>query len=101
MRILLFNSPLSDSQSRRLGRYISVFHKMILTWGKVCFSWIAVALASYDGNLNYRSPSLSHAGLGIDVPRLQSRMFQKRNDREYETENLSFTHGVASVGPHL
>lgn len=56
----------------------------------------ATASASWHGNLNYRSPSLSHAGLGIDVPRLQKRMLQKR-DGHRSDRNLTFTHGVASV----
>lgn len=57
----------------------------------------ATVFASYDGNLNFRSPSLTHAGLGIDMPRLQSRMIQKRDGPEYENDDLSFTHGIASV----
>lgn len=54
--------------------------------------------ASFDGNLNYRSPSLSqeHQGLGIDVPHVASRMIHKRADAG-NGEGLRFTHGVASV----
>lgn len=63
--------------------------------------WADTSLASYGGNLNYRSPSLSHAGLGIDMPRLQSRMIQKRDGKEYDNEDLSFTHGVASVSTSI
>ena len=60
--------------------------------------WAATAAASFHGNLNYRSPSERHAGLGIDVPKVEARMLQKR-DTIYEPEELKFTHGVASVRP--
>lgn len=56
----------------------------------------AAARASWYSNLNYRSPSAAHAGLGIDVPKLQKRMLQKRHDHHGDG-NLTFTHGVASV----
>lgn len=58
--------------------------------------WAATAAASFHGNLNYRSPSERHAGLGIDVPKVEARMIEKR-DKVYEPEELIFTHGVASV----
>lgn len=59
-------------------------------------AWAVGSLAGYNGNLNYRSPSFNHDGLGIDLPKVTGRMLQRR-DVEYETENLTFTHGVASV----
>ena len=58
--------------------------------------WVALASAGYHGNLNYRSPSLSHDGLGIDLPKVKGRMLRKR-DVEVDANTLSFTHGVASV----
>lgn len=60
--------------------------------------WVTAAAASYHGNLNYRSPSLSldHAGLGIDLAKVEKRMLQKR-DVVVDPETLNFTHGVASV----
>jgi alkaline phosphatase D len=60
--------------------------------------WAVTAAASYNGNLNYRSPSLSldHAGLGIDLAKVEKRMLQKR-DMVVDPETLNFTHGVASV----
>ena len=62
------------------------------------WTWAGFALASYDGNLNYRSPSLRHDGLGIDLPKVVGRMGPKhKRDVEYDVENLNFTHGVASV----
>lgn len=54
-------------------------------------------IASWDGNLNYRSPSLYHDNLGIDMHKVQSRSLEKRDYTEWETEDLNFTHGVASV----
>lgn len=59
----------------------------------------ATATASFDGNLNYESPSRRHTGLGIDVPKVSRRSW-KRSDNGYEPEQLSFTHGVASGDPY-
>lgn len=58
----------------------------------------AAAAASFEGNLNYESPSRRHAGLGIDVPLVQRRSW-KRGNVAYKPEELSFTHGVASGDP--
>jgi alkaline phosphatase D len=55
-----------------------------------------IVSASYHGNLNYRSPSITHDGLGIDLPKVQGRMLKKR-DVAVDPNTLSFTHGVASV----
>lgn len=55
--------------------------------------------ATFHGNLNYRSPSVSHAGLGIDVPLVESRMIQKRDTDANNDNDLRFTHGIASVRP--
>lgn len=54
-------------------------------------------IASWDGNLNYRSPSLYHENLGINMHKVQSRSLEKRDYTEWKTEDLNFTHGVASV----
>jgi alkaline phosphatase D len=55
------------------------------------------ALASFGSNLNYRSPSLHHPGLGISV-----RKVVKRNDpaSAFDPSQLNFTHGVASGDPY-
>lgn len=60
-------------------------------------SLIAAALASYGANLNYRSPSLHHPGLGISV-----RKVVKRHDPRatIAPSDLNFTHGVASGDPY-
>ncbi|KAK1762173.1 PhoD-like phosphatase-domain-containing protein [Phialemonium atrogriseum] len=58
----------------------------------------ATATASFDGNLNYASPSRRHANLGIDVPLVERRSW-KRGNVAYEPSELSFTHGVASGDP--
>lgn len=55
----------------------------------------ATATATFDGNLNYASPSRRHASLGIDVPLVERRSW-KRGNVAYEPSELSFTHGVAS-----
>ncbi|OTA64587.1 alkaline phosphatase-like protein [Hypoxylon sp. EC38] len=57
------------------------------------------AAATFDGNLNYASPSRRHSGLGIDVPRV-SRRSLKRGAVAYRAEELNFTHGVASGDPY-
>jgi alkaline phosphatase D len=55
------------------------------------------ALASFGSNLNYRSPSLHHPGLGISL-----RKVVKRNDpsSSFNSSQLNFTHGVASGDPY-
>ncbi|SPO06053.1 related to alkaline phosphatase D precursor [Cephalotrichum gorgonifer] len=59
----------------------------------------ATAVASFEDNLNYDSPSRRHEGLGIDVP-LVSRRSWKRSDIAYTPDQLNFTHGVASGDPY-
>jgi alkaline phosphatase D len=59
---------------------------------------LQTAAASFDGNLNYASPSRRHGGLGIDIPRVERRSW-KRDNVEYDPSELSFTHGVASGDP--
>lgn len=54
--------------------------------------------ASFDGNINYESPSLRHVNLGIDVAKVTKRAF-KRDSVTYQPEDLNFTHGVASGDP--
>ncbi|KAK3063745.1 hypothetical protein LTS18_013112, partial [Coniosporium uncinatum] len=34
---------------------------------------VVAAVADYEGNLNYRSPSINHPALGIDVPKVRKR----------------------------
>ena len=64
----------------------------LLVWSALAAS----ALASYGANLNYRSPSLHHPGLGISL-----RKVVKRNDPRsaFNPAQLNFTHGVASGDP--
>ncbi|KAI1175105.1 alkaline phosphatase-like protein [Nemania sp. FL0916] len=60
----------------------------------------ATAVAgSFDGNLNYASPSRRHPTLGIDVPHV-SRRSMKRGNVAYAPSELNFTHGVASGDPY-
>jgi len=53
--------------------------------------------ASWSGNLNYRSPSHHHPGLGVSV-----RKVNKRNGgaAPLDASKLNFTHGVASGDPY-
>ena len=59
----------------------------------------SLTLASFDGNLNYQSPSRRHAGLGIDVPKVAKRSLVKRA-APWDPAQLNFTHGVASGDPY-
>ena len=58
---------------------------------------VSSSLASYATNLNYRSPSLHHPGLGISIRRVVKRHnpLQRRQSIQY-----SFTHNVASGDPY-
>jgi alkaline phosphatase D len=57
------------------------------------------ALATYEGNLNYHSPSRRHPSLGIDIPKIK---LTKRGlePRAWDPAQLNFTHGVASGDPY-
>lgn len=57
------------------------------------------ASASFDGNLNYHSPSRRHVNLGIKVP-VVSRRSLKRGNVAYLASDLNFTHGIASGDPY-
>lgn len=66
-------------------------------------SWFALSIgasASYSGNLNYRSPSLRHSGMGVNIDILQSRSLTKRDEPPSDPKQLRFTHGVASGDPY-
>lgn len=54
--------------------------------------------ASFDGNLNYHSPSRRHEGLGIDISKVAKRTLVKRAT-PWDPAQLNFTHGVASGDP--
>ena len=56
-----------------------------------------VAAASYANNLNYRSPSHNHPGLGVAIHKVN-----KRHGGSFprDASELNFTHGVASGDPY-
>ncbi|KAK3489867.1 PhoD-like phosphatase-domain-containing protein [Neurospora crassa] len=60
-----------------------------------------LASASFEGNLNYQSPSArsSHVNLGLSLPLITSRTL-KRSSVAYQPSELNFTHGVASGDPY-
>ena len=60
---------------------------------------VSFACASFEGNLNYHSPSRRHQGLGIDVPKVAKRSLVKRAT-PWDPAQLNFTHGVASGDPY-
>jgi alkaline phosphatase D len=63
----------------------------------VSLTLAASASASWVKNLNYRSPSLHHPGLGISLHKVN-----KRNtlNKRFAASDLNFTHSVASGDPY-
>ncbi|THZ24541.1 hypothetical protein D6C89_04862 [Aureobasidium pullulans] len=58
-------------------------------------------IASWDGNINFNSPSLQHRGLGLDVAKIQKRTgLVARQTTNFTDSQLNFTHGVASGDPY-
>lgn len=58
-------------------------------------SSIALTYASFDGNINYHSPSSRHVNMGLDVHTISRRSW-KRGAKPFAASDLNFTHGVAS-----
>jgi alkaline phosphatase D len=57
--------------------------------------------ASWEGNVNYLSPSLKHRSLGLDIPKIHKRTsLQARQATNFTDSQLNFTHGVASGDPY-
>lgn len=69
---------------------------MKLHWSLVLSSAVT-ATASYSGNLNYRSPSENHPGLGVSIHRVAKRGVPGSS---FDPSKLHFTHGVASGDPY-
>lgn len=67
---------------------ISIFSALVLS---------SFASASFVSNINYRSPSENHPGLGISL-----RKVHKRNtpEKAFDPAQLNFTHSVASGDPY-
>lgn len=57
----------------------------------------ALASASWTRNLNYRSPSENHPGMGIALHKVNKR---NTPDKKFTAEQLNFTHGIASGDPY-
>ncbi|KAH6616424.1 hypothetical protein C7974DRAFT_442144 [Boeremia exigua] len=58
-------------------------------------------MASCDDKIDFRSPSLSHPSMGIDLPKVARRHLQKRDcNVTIDPSKLDFTHGVASGDPY-
>ncbi|MCJ1248340.1 hypothetical protein MMC30_005557 [Trapelia coarctata] len=56
-----------------------------------------VVSASWSGNLNYRSPSHHHPGLGVSIHKVNKR---NGGSAPLDASKLNFTHGVASGDPY-
>ncbi|ODH35366.1 hypothetical protein ACO22_02939 [Paracoccidioides brasiliensis] len=69
----------------------------IMLQSALLLAFAGIALASFAGNLNYRSPSHNHPGLGISIPKVLKRSDPAAN---YSPDDLQFTHGVASGDPY-
>lgn len=54
------------------------------------------AAASFVKNLNYRSPSENHPGLGISLHKVNKR---NTPGKSFSADQLNFTHSVASGDP--
>ncbi|KAM0713864.1 hypothetical protein Q7P37_010826 [Cladosporium fusiforme] len=61
------------------------------------FAFAALASASWTKNINYRSPSEHHPGLGIALHKVNKR---NTPDKQFKPSDLNFTHGVASGDPY-
>ncbi|KAL3425442.1 alkaline phosphatase [Phlyctema vagabunda] len=55
------------------------------------------SLASFSQNLNYQSPSLHHASLGLSIRKVAAR---HTTPSPWSPSQLNFTHGVASGDPY-
>ena len=62
----------------------------------VALSLATSAKATFESNLNYRSPSHRHPALGIEIRKVHAR---NTPEAAWRPEDLSFTHGVASGDP--
>ncbi|KAE9375298.1 hypothetical protein N431DRAFT_402686 [Stipitochalara longipes BDJ] len=60
-------------------------------------SLAASATASFASNLNYRSPSHHHPGLGVSIRKVAAR---NEPSAAWDPNKLNFTHGVASGDPY-
>ncbi|KAL8850880.1 MAG: hypothetical protein Q9221_004193 [Calogaya cf. arnoldii] len=60
-------------------------------------AFTGVASASYANNINYRSPSQNHPGLGVSIHKVNKR---NAGAAPYPASQLNFTHGVASGDPY-
>lgn len=60
-------------------------------------SSISVTAAGYVRNINYRSPSEHHPGLGIAIHKVARR---SDPSEPWDPSELDFTHGVASGDPY-
>ncbi|GAB7359940.1 hypothetical protein MBLNU230_g7465t1 [Neophaeotheca triangularis] len=58
---------------------------------------IDFAAASWVKNLNYRSPSENHPGMGVSLHKINRRNTPEKN---FKPSQLNFTHGVASGDPY-
>lgn len=60
-------------------------------------SLATAAAASFASNLNYRSPSHHHPGLGVSIRKVAAR---NEPSAVWNPSQLNFTHGVASGDPY-
>ena len=60
-------------------------------------AFAGAAAASYAANLNYRSPSHNHPGLGVAIHKVNKR---NAGSAPQTAESLNFTHGIASGDPY-
>lgn len=61
------------------------------------FSLATAVTGSFVTNLNYRSPSHFHPGLGVSIRKVAAR---NTPNAAWNSSQLNFTHGVASGDPY-
>ncbi|KAL1582624.1 hypothetical protein WHR41_08566 [Cladosporium halotolerans] len=60
-------------------------------------AFAVLASGSWTKNINYRSPSEHHPGLGVALHKVNKR---NTPEKSFKPSDLSFTHGVASGDPY-
>lgn len=71
--------------------------KSMMVHFSVLLSLTAAVTTSFVANLNYRSPSHFHPGLGVSIRKVAAR---NTPNTAWNSSQLNFTHGVASGDPY-
>jgi len=85
--------------SAMVGRGLVSYHSQasVMLQILITAAFAGVAAASYAANINYRSPSHNHPGLGVSIHKVNKR---NAGSAPQNAAALNFTHGVASGDPY-